>query len=53
MHNEEASWSSAGEHQVLPDATHYIQRDRPDVVIAAVRRVVARLRTPVDSTGRP
>jgi len=52
MHNEEASWSSASEHQVLPDATHYIQRDRPDVVIAAVRRVVERLRTPVDTTGR-
>jgi pimeloyl-ACP methyl ester carboxylesterase len=53
MHNEEASWSSASEHEVLPDATHYIQRDRPDVVVAAVRRVVARLHQPADSTGRP
>jgi pimeloyl-ACP methyl ester carboxylesterase len=53
LHNEEASWSSASEHQVLPDATHYIQRDRPDVVIAAVRHVVARLRHPADSAGQP
>jgi len=53
LHNEEASWSSVSEHQVLPDATHYIQRDRPDVVIAAVRHVVTRLRQPADSSSRP
>lgn len=44
LHEEEASWSSRGEHIVVPDATHYIQIDRPDVVIAAVQRVVAMVR---------
>ncbi|HEY2465500.1 MAG TPA: alpha/beta hydrolase [Steroidobacteraceae bacterium] len=40
MHNEEASWSHHSRHELVPDATHYIQFDRPDVVIAAVREVV-------------
>lgn len=40
LHEEEASWSSRSEHVIVPDATHYIQRDRPDIVIAAVRKVV-------------
>ena len=44
MHDEEASWSSRSQHQVVPDAGHYIQRDRPDVVIAAVRSVVDSVR---------
>jgi len=28
----------------VPDATHYIQFDRPDVVVAAVRTVVDTVR---------
>jgi pimeloyl-ACP methyl ester carboxylesterase len=40
MHDEEASWSHHSRHELVPDATHYIQFDRPDVVIAAVREVV-------------
>ncbi|MEZ4457497.1 MAG: alpha/beta hydrolase [Gemmatimonadales bacterium] len=46
LHVEEASWSTRSEHVVVPDATHYIQVDRPDVVIGAVRRVVDLVRQP-------
>lgn len=44
MHDEEASWSSASRHQLVPDAGHYIQFDRPDIVVGAVQRVVDDLR---------
>ncbi|MSR02270.1 MAG: alpha/beta hydrolase [Gemmatimonadetes bacterium] len=47
MHEEEASWSTQSEHVLVPDATHYIQYDRPDIVIAAVRRVVGLVQNPV------
>jgi pimeloyl-ACP methyl ester carboxylesterase len=36
MHDEEASWSTQSQHQVVFDAGHYIQFDQPDVVISAV-----------------
>lgn len=45
MHDEEASWSQHSRHELVPDATHYIQFDRPDVVIAAVREVVGSVRS--------
>jgi pimeloyl-ACP methyl ester carboxylesterase len=45
MHDEEASWSRHSRHELVPDATHYIQFDRPDVVIAAVRETVNDVRT--------
>lgn len=45
MHDEETRWSSDGRHQVVPDANHYIQFDRPDIVIAAVKSVVESVRT--------
>jgi hypothetical protein len=51
MHQEEARWSTAGRQIVLTDASHYIQFDRPDVVIAAVAEVVAAVRT--SGTGQP
>jgi pimeloyl-ACP methyl ester carboxylesterase len=44
LHDEEASWSTRSQHQVLTDATHYVQFDRPDAVIAAVRSVVDSVR---------
>ena len=44
MHDEEASWSTQSQHQVVFDAGHYIQFDRPDVVISAVLSVVNRVR---------
>jgi pimeloyl-ACP methyl ester carboxylesterase len=37
---DEATWSSHSRHEILADSTHYIQFDRPDVVIKAVREVV-------------
>lgn len=44
MHEEQATWSSQSQHQLVPDAGHYIQFDRPDIVIAAVRSVVENVR---------
>ena len=40
MQDEEASWSSRSQHRLVADASHYIQLERPDLVIAAVRSVV-------------
>jgi pimeloyl-ACP methyl ester carboxylesterase len=45
MHNDEASWSHHSRHELVPDATHYIQFDRPDIVIAAVRETVSAVRS--------
>ena len=42
--DDEATWSRVSRHEVVRDASHYIQFDRPDVVIRAVREVVARVR---------
>ena len=44
LHAEEASWSTRGRQQSVPDAHHYIQYDRPDAVIAAVKQVVDMVR---------
>ncbi|HEX5076584.1 MAG TPA: alpha/beta hydrolase [Gemmatimonadaceae bacterium] len=52
LHDDEATWSTHSRHELVPDATHYIQLDRPDVVIKAVREVVGEVRSGVvtDST---
>jgi len=44
LHDEEAAWSTRSRHEVVPDASHYVQFDRPGVVIAAVRDVIAQVR---------
>ncbi len=44
MQNEEASWSFCSQHQSV-DSGHYIQFERPQVVIAAVRWVVGSIRS--------
>jgi pimeloyl-ACP methyl ester carboxylesterase len=44
MQEEEAAWSSRSQHRLLEDASHYIQYDRPDAVIEAVRAVVDSVR---------
>jgi pimeloyl-ACP methyl ester carboxylesterase len=44
LQDDEATWSRRGRHEMVRDASHYIQFDRPDVVIRAVRDVVARAR---------
>ena len=53
MHDEEASWSHHSRHELVPDATHYIQFDRPDLVIAAVKEVVNDVRTGGAAGGTP
>lgn len=44
MQDELATWSSQSQHQLIVGSDHYIQFDRPDVVIAAVRSVVESVR---------
>jgi hypothetical protein len=44
LQSDEATWSSSGRQERVPNASHYIQFDRPDVVIGAVDEVVARVR---------
>jgi pimeloyl-ACP methyl ester carboxylesterase len=44
LHDDEASWSTSSQHQLVPDSGHYIQFDRPDIVIKAVRSVVNSVR---------
>ncbi len=42
---DELRWSTRSRHEIVVDATHYIQFDRPDVVIRSVRGVVTQLRS--------
>ena len=49
MQDDEATWSTRSRHQVVPDASHYIQFDQPEVVIAAVVDVVGQVRA--DASG--
>jgi pimeloyl-ACP methyl ester carboxylesterase len=44
LQDDEATWSRRNRHEMVRDASHYVQFDRPDVVIGAVREVVARVR---------
>jgi pimeloyl-ACP methyl ester carboxylesterase len=44
LQDDEATWSRRSRHEVVPDASHYIQFDRPDAVIRAVREVVDAVR---------
>jgi hypothetical protein len=39
-----ATWSTRSRREIVPDASHSIQFDRPDVVIKAVREVVMDVR---------
>jgi pimeloyl-ACP methyl ester carboxylesterase len=41
---DEASWSRRSRQQSVPDSLHYIQFQRPDIVIQAVTEVVERVR---------
>jgi pimeloyl-ACP methyl ester carboxylesterase len=41
---DQATWSTHSRQEIVPDASHYIQFDRPDVVIKAVREVVINVR---------
>ena len=44
MHDELAALSSRGSHRRVEHSGHYIQNDRPDVVIKAIREVVRNVR---------
>lgn len=44
LREDQAKWSSQSQHQFVDDASHYIQFDRPDIVIDAVRSVIAKVR---------
>lgn len=44
MHAEQAALSTRGRQQIVTDAGHYIQVDRPNTVISAVREVVGDVR---------
>lgn len=46
LHADQATWSRRGRNEEVPGASHYIQFDRPDAVIGAVREVVAMVRAP-------
>lgn len=52
LHTEQAAFSTRGRQQIVPDATHYIQVDRPDVVIGAVREVVDEVRADAQTTAK-
>ena len=41
-----AALSSASTHRLVPGSGHFIQRDAPDAVIAAIREVVAAIHRP-------
>ncbi|MCL4214469.1 MAG: alpha/beta hydrolase [Gemmatimonadales bacterium] len=40
LHEEQARWSHLGRLELVEDASHYIQFDRPEVVIRGVREIV-------------
>jgi hypothetical protein len=44
LHDDQTSWSRQGRHELVPDAGHYIQFDRPDVVVRATCEVVDAVR---------
>jgi pimeloyl-ACP methyl ester carboxylesterase len=44
LHEDQAARWRRGQHIVVPDASHYIQFDRPDAVIRAIRDVVHSIR---------
>ena len=48
LQEELAALSTSSDHRIIEDAEHYIHRDRPDAVVAAVRDVVTAVRE-----GRP
>ena len=53
MHDDQATWSTNSRHEIVPDATHYIQFDRPDVVIRAVREVVGQVASTTPASATP
>jgi pimeloyl-ACP methyl ester carboxylesterase len=53
LHDEEASWSTRGRHELVPDSDHYIQFERPDRVVGAVHEVIQGVRQTVALENTP
>jgi hypothetical protein len=49
LQGELARWSTASRHALVVGASHYIQFDRPDVVIRAARHVVESVRAAAEA----
>ena len=49
MHDDLAKLSKAGVNRVVPGANHYIQLDKPDVVVDAVLEILSEPQTVVGS----
>ena len=45
LQNDMAAWSSRSTHRIVNNAGHFIQFDRPSVVVTAIREVVDNVRT--------
>ena len=52
LHDDEASWSTGGRNELVPDSSHYIQFERPDIVISAIQKVISEVRGEVGTTSR-
>lgn len=44
LQDDEATWSTRSRHETVPHASHYIQFDQPQAVIAAVHAVIEQVR---------
>ena len=44
LHDEMSAWSTQGEHRLISNSEHYIQLERPKVVIEAVQSAIERVR---------
>jgi len=44
LHEDAAKLSTIGIHRMVPDSSHFIPKDKPEVVLDAVREVVAQVR---------
>lgn len=53
LHADIASWSTRSRQELVPDAGHYIQNERPDVVVRAVDEVVKTVRTDAAKPATP
>jgi pimeloyl-ACP methyl ester carboxylesterase len=51
LQDDEAHWSTQGRHESVADSAHYIQFERPEIVIAAIQEVVAKVRRAGDTKG--
>lgn len=44
LKGDEATWFSRSRHEEVSESSHYIESDRPDVVIKVVNEVVVEVR---------